>query len=596
MNDVNISHQRSNYRLLGLVGNGQFGRVYCGVHRKTGQLVAIKYLHRHSLPTHAFLRELHCLLRLAHPNIVACHALEHTTDGRRLVLEYCAGGTLRSHMLSSLSLTNILTLTLDVLRGLAHAHQQGVIHCDIKPENILLNYYDGRWRAKISDFGIAKLVHEQPYRKGSGQTGSPAYMAPERFYCQYSPAADIYAVGIMLFELLVGQRPFTGTPTALQLAHLNQPVPEINQQLFAPLQPIIAKALEKLPARRYSDATAMLADLHCLDPLNLEQSLPPRQGISTYSPYAGEPIHQLMKPVGHLKKLSPSSVDQTTIIPQVVIAHKTQLATLKSQSISYSTQILESPIRGVYPSHTGLFVSTERTLWHGQSIELLTPLTCWQASALIDIEPNKQWIAAVIPSAQQLIIIKLKNYHEVDCTTKYPLSPNINIQKVLVIDSGHLVIIGNSHNTGTQLQFWNRRGMYLTSMTLGINLQQLTPMRHQPHQWMAIDANRPQTVIFLTLKPLRITPITLDITPSLMLDLPWGYLFSDTTGRLLLLDRDFYPIGGVQGPLGATAMATVSPHELLIATWQTKIWQTKIVGTGAIHYLNLQDFDLDIIF
>ena len=223
---MNISHQRSSYRLLGLVGNGQFGRVYCGAHRKTGQLVAIKYLHRHSLSTHAFLRELHCLLSLSHPNIVACHALEHSDDGRRLILEYCAGGTLRSHMLNSLSLADILNLVSDVLSGLAHAHQQGVIHCDIKPENILLSYCDGRWRAKISDFGIAKLIQDQPNHIGSGQTGSPAYMAPERFYRQYSPSVDVYAVGVMLFELLVGQRPFTGTPTVLQSAHLNQPVPE----------------------------------------------------------------------------------------------------------------------------------------------------------------------------------------------------------------------------------------------------------------------------------------------------------------------------------------------------------------------------------
>ncbi|MBE9068110.1 serine/threonine-protein kinase, partial [Leptolyngbya cf. ectocarpi LEGE 11479] len=190
---MNSRHQRSSYRLLGLVGNGQFGRVYCGVHRKTGQLVAIKYVHRHSLSTHAFLRELHCLLSLTHPNIVTCYALEHSDEGRRLVLEYCAGGTLRSHMLSSLSLADILNLVADVLCGLAHAHQQGIVHCDIKPENILLSYRDGRWRAKISDFGIAKLIQEQPHQKGSGQTGSPAYMAPERFYCQYSPAADVYA-------------------------------------------------------------------------------------------------------------------------------------------------------------------------------------------------------------------------------------------------------------------------------------------------------------------------------------------------------------------------------------------------------------------
>ena len=576
-----MSHQRSNYRLLGLVGNGQFGRVYCGVHRRTGQLVAIKYLHRHSLSTHAFLRELHCLMSLAHPNIVACHALEHSDDGRRLVLEYCTGGTLRSHMLSPLSVSDIFNLISDVLSGLAHAHHQGIVHCDIKPENILLGYRNKRWQAKISDFGIAKLVQEEPSQKELGQTGSPAYMAPERFYYQYSPAADVYAVGIMLFELLVGQRPFSGTPTALQSAHLNQPVPSI-EQLAPPLKSIVTKALAKLPARRYPSATEMLADVKKLDLQSLE--LPTRSPQVAYSFYAERPFHQLTKPVKQLKTLSSDASKQPVDSPKVLMAHGAQLTVVHHQHLSCSPQVLDGPVQGLYPSQTGPIISTQHGLWYGPSPELLTPLTHWDTPALVDVDPYRRFAAIVTPATKQLTILQL--HERVGCAVKRPLSPNIVFSQVLAVDRGHLVLVGQS-DIGTQLQLWNRRGMYLTSLELGIHLRQFTPTG-KLHHWIAIDSHAPQTVVFLTLKPLRMSRITLDIIPTLILDLPWGYLFSDSSGRILLLDRDLHPIGGIQGLSNITAVAPGLSHELMVATWESK------AHAGALHRLDLQNYDLDI--
>lgn len=137
--------RRSHYRLLGLVGHGQFGQVYCAIHRQTGEFVALKHLHKDRFPTHKFLRELRFLLSLEHPNIVTCHALEHSASGRELVLDYCEGGTLRSILESDIALTpeEALGFVLDILAGLEHAHQQGIVHCDIKPENILLRLTPG---------------------------------------------------------------------------------------------------------------------------------------------------------------------------------------------------------------------------------------------------------------------------------------------------------------------------------------------------------------------------------------------------------------------------------------------------------------------
>lgn len=250
--------KRSKYRLLGLVGQGQFGRVYCASHRKTGRLFALKELDKQRFPTNKFLRELRFLLSLQHANIVTCHALEHTATGRYLVMDYCEGGTLRSLMEDDVRLhpAQCLKLVIDVLAGLAHAHSREIVHCDIKPENILLTLEPEGWTARISDFGIARLSQEMT-TDGLGNTGSPAYMAPERFYGQYSNSSDIYAVGILLFELLAGHRPFSGAPADLMSAHLNQPV-KIPASIPEPLQPLILKALQKLPARRFRSASEML--------------------------------------------------------------------------------------------------------------------------------------------------------------------------------------------------------------------------------------------------------------------------------------------------------------------------------------------------
>ncbi|WP_448598240.1 serine/threonine-protein kinase [Thermoleptolyngbya sp.] len=255
--------QRSRYRQLGLIGQGQFGRVFCAVHRQTGQLVALKNLERERFPTHKFLRELRFLLTLQHENIVTCQALEHTATGRYLVMDYCEGGTLRSLLDEEHRLhpAQSLKLVADMLAGLEHAHSQGIVHCDIKPENILLSVEQWGWTARISDFGIARLrqeLAESP--SGGGNTGSPAYMAPERFYGQYSPAADLYSVGILMFELLAGYRPFSGTPMDLMLAHLNRPL-VLPDSIPAVFHPLLSKALQKLAARRFASAGEMRRSL-----------------------------------------------------------------------------------------------------------------------------------------------------------------------------------------------------------------------------------------------------------------------------------------------------------------------------------------------
>jgi serine/threonine protein kinase len=196
------------------------------------------------------------LLSLQHPHIVSCYAIEHNRGNRYLVMEYCEAGTLRELLNHSGGLTPLqgIKLILDTLQGLGHAHKSNIIHCDLKPENVLLRLTSKGWQAKVSDFGVAKLAQE--IGEVSNNTGSPGYMAPERFYGEFSIASDLYAIGVMLYEVLLGKRPFSGKPSELMVAHINQRV-HIPDTLPMALRKVVAKSLEKLPGKRFTSAQAM---------------------------------------------------------------------------------------------------------------------------------------------------------------------------------------------------------------------------------------------------------------------------------------------------------------------------------------------------
>jgi serine/threonine-protein kinase len=247
------------YEILKQIGQGQFSKVFCATDRQSGKLVALKQLDRQHFPTRLFLRELNFLVSLQHPNIVGFQGLEYSSNGRYLVMDYCEGGTLRNLMKSEvkLSIVQIINLVNDILLGLEYAHNREIVHCDLKPENILLEPQETSWIARISDFGIARLLNEANCSiVGAGATGSPAYMAPERFYGRYSFASDLYAVGVILFELITGTRPFEGIPGDLIKAHLNQRVVIPDTVPFI-LRSTITNALQKLPQRRFASAEEM---------------------------------------------------------------------------------------------------------------------------------------------------------------------------------------------------------------------------------------------------------------------------------------------------------------------------------------------------
>lgn len=440
--------RHSKYRILGLVGQGQFGRVFCAVHRQTGKLVALKSLERERFPTHKFLRELRILLSLQHPNIVTCQALEQTTTGRCLVMDYCEGGTLRSLMLEDarLSLPQSLKLVADILEGLVHAHKREVVHCDIKPENILLNVTATGWTARISDFGIARISQELN-NQDSGNTGSPAYMAPERFYGQYSLTSDLYSVGILLFELLAGYRPFSGTPTELMSAHLNQPVkiPEAIPEIW---HPFLVTALQKLSARRFRSANEMLSALRSI--ANAEGSgswldrsihLPllqpaPSLSISPVRPQHTERLTRPMTALAAMQSVSKASLPPTNrsngealspiylyrVDKQSVIVQPFERFRENSEAVPSSQGSLRSSspkeahrssygtaIETIFPRPQGCFVVTQRSLHlipqpaEPPPDEISPPILEFEQGSLVAIEPSGRWMALLTMDAEAKI-------------------------------------------------------------------------------------------------------------------------------------------------------------------------------------------------
>lgn len=238
--------------------------VYEGVDKQLGRRVAIKELLSADDPAHLrqrFLHEAQAVARLNHPCIVVLYdALEE--QGRYfLFMELVEGETLRQMLRrrQRLPASEAIELTRHILEGLNHAHQHGVIHRDIKPENIFILPSGG---VKIADFGIA-LLKGLPRQTLTGQIkGTPSYLAPEQIdNSTITEATDLFAVGIILFEMVEGYRPFAGNNLVQVLsAILKNPVPPM-QHAPPPLQQVIKKALEKNPAQRYSTAKEFLRAL-----------------------------------------------------------------------------------------------------------------------------------------------------------------------------------------------------------------------------------------------------------------------------------------------------------------------------------------------
>ncbi len=260
------------------LGQGGASVVYLAREPELGRHVAVKVFPRNSLvDPHVrehWLSEARALSRVSHEHVVKVHRVGETTDWLWLVLEYIAGGTLKRRLKGPLSPRDAARLVETIARAVGYLHAQGVCHLDLKPSNILLvGAQDASWgevSPRISDFGIARLEGEPGTTAtgANGPKGTPSYMAPEQVVAlpgTIGPAADIYALGAVFFELLTGRPPFSGATTAETLDQVRHqdPVPprQLNRRIPRDLETVCLKCLEKSPDRRYPTAEALAADL-----------------------------------------------------------------------------------------------------------------------------------------------------------------------------------------------------------------------------------------------------------------------------------------------------------------------------------------------
>jgi len=249
------------------------GAVYRVRHLTLGKHVALKILRTGASDFEArFQREARALARLDHPNCVRVLDYGRSQEHQFIAMELCAGETLGSALKTgALSVVRALHIARGLLAALGHAHAHGILHRDVKPENVLLVGA----RPVLIDFGLAVLEDEAALTGAGMCLGSPSYIAPERLLGRGSDArTDLYAVGVILYEMLAGTRPYAGDSPeqTMQLALTRPPRPlrALRRDIPRELEAVVTRALAKEPARRFATADEMahaLADVPVLDDL-----------------------------------------------------------------------------------------------------------------------------------------------------------------------------------------------------------------------------------------------------------------------------------------------------------------------------------------
>lgn len=265
------------YKIVELLGRGGMAEVYKAYQASLDRYVAVKLMHTFLAEDPDFFnrfdREAKNVAALRHPHIIQIHDFDHEGEIYYMVMEFIDGGTLKD-LLETLAtqgerlpLNEALRIVKDIGSALTYSHSRGMIHRDIKPANVMI---DSSGRVVLTDFGIAKMLTGTKYTASGSIMGTPTYMAPEQGLGKPGDErADIYSLGVMLYQLATGRLPFEAdTPIAVILKHINDPLPPprtINPDLPQGVERIIMKAMAKDVGQRYQKVSEMVADLSDLD-------------------------------------------------------------------------------------------------------------------------------------------------------------------------------------------------------------------------------------------------------------------------------------------------------------------------------------------
>lgn len=250
------------YELEELVGGGGMADVYKATDRLLQRPVAVKILHEQFQRDQEFIEKFHreaqAAARLSHPNIVNIYDVGVSAGEHYIVMEYVPGTTLKEliQQRGHLEPDEALAITREIAEALAHAHANGLVHCDIKPHNILM--LDGA-HAKVADFGIARAVTESTMTYSGNVIGSVHYFSPEQAKgTVITPKSDVYSLGVVLYEMLTGELPFTGeNPVSIAMKHLQDeptPVRRIDPAIPPVVEALVARMMAKDPALRPESA------------------------------------------------------------------------------------------------------------------------------------------------------------------------------------------------------------------------------------------------------------------------------------------------------------------------------------------------------
>jgi len=257
-----VDSRLGRYRILGMLGEGQYARVYRGYDPVLERAVALKVLRpgllRRDKMRERFLGEARALARLRHPRIVPVFEVGYDADVYFIVMGLIEGESLAEHRkrgASGFGIRRTVEIVADLAEALAHAHRQGIVHRDVKPPNIRI---DRKGQVYLMDFGIAcRPDSGEICVDGGKRTGTPAYVAPELargLQSDILPASDQYSLGVVFYELLCGRPPFTGPPlyVLFQAANQEPPSPRSADSSIPPrLAAICLKMLSRCPERRY---------------------------------------------------------------------------------------------------------------------------------------------------------------------------------------------------------------------------------------------------------------------------------------------------------------------------------------------------------
>jgi eukaryotic-like serine/threonine-protein kinase len=270
MTPLRPGDQLDHYRLVNLVARSGMASIYRGTDLESGKSVAIKIPHPEveadPLFFDRFKREEEIGKKLDHPSVMKVYADEDRT-GIYMVMEWVEGRLLRKILVEhkKMPIDRAIHITLGICDALEYIHSKGVVHRDLKPENVMVDAED---HVKLIDFGIAgsQGMRRLTFAKLTAAMGTPDYISPEQVKSKRGDArSDIYALGVMLYEMLTGEVPFKG-PNAFAIMNdrlLNNPVPprELNPEISPELQEIIYRALERNPVNRYANVREFAHDL-----------------------------------------------------------------------------------------------------------------------------------------------------------------------------------------------------------------------------------------------------------------------------------------------------------------------------------------------